>query len=228
MQNDNIDFSTVLASAVHDMKNSLCMLIQSIDTISQNEKFQGAPESQELANLHYEAFRLNTNLLQLLSLYRVEKKQLPINIEEQFIDDICTEVISINELYSKNKNITIETDIQSDLAWYFDSNLITNLLNDIFVNALRYTKDKIKLSAYEENDRLIIRVEDNGEGYPQEMLEITSMPMQELNLNSGRTGLGLFFARMIAQGHRNNGKTGEIKLENGSGLGGSTFTLSLP
>ena len=75
-----IDFSSVLASTVHEMKNSLCMLLQSIDTMAQDQD-QNPRTAQELAKIHYEASRLNTNLLQMLSLYRVEKAQLPLMIE---------------------------------------------------------------------------------------------------------------------------------------------------
>jgi hypothetical protein len=38
----------------------------------------------------------------------------------------------------------------------------------------------------------------------------------------------LFFARLIAQTHKNNGKTGHITLSNDSQNGGSIFELSLP
>ncbi|WP_199611357.1 sensor histidine kinase [Flocculibacter collagenilyticus] len=226
--NSTIDFSTVLASAVHDMKNSLCMLIQSIDQLSGDTANKNEKESNELAKIHYEASRLNTNLLQLLSLYRAEKNQLPLMIEEHYLDDICDEVIETNRFYIENRDLSIELNVQPDLAWYMDGSLIANLLNDIIVNALRYTKTKIKVSAHEKNNQLVLTIEDDGDGYPQSMLEITEMPMQDINLNAGRTGLGLFFARMIASAHTNKGKCGEIALTNGGELGGSTFTLTLP
>jgi len=67
MNNRSIDFSTVLAASVHDMKNSLCLLIQSIETLSL--KFDGQQEeAQELAQMHYAASRLNSNLLRMLAL----------------------------------------------------------------------------------------------------------------------------------------------------------------
>ena len=63
-----IDFASVLASTVHDMKNSLCMLIQSTEFIQQESQQLSEPAKDELARLNYEANRLNSNLLQLLSL----------------------------------------------------------------------------------------------------------------------------------------------------------------
>ncbi len=69
----SIDFATVLASAAHDMKNSLCLLIQSIDNLQQQQQQLDGNGREELSRIHYEANRLNINLLQLLSLYRIEK-----------------------------------------------------------------------------------------------------------------------------------------------------------
>ncbi len=225
--NSPIDFSSVLASSVHDMKNSLCMLIQSIDVLAQDE--QASPEkSQELAKIHYEASRLYTNLLQMLSLYRVEKDQLPLMIEENHVSDIIDELIEKNRLYSQSKDIQVEVDVDESLVWYFDDSLVGNLLNDIFVNALRYTKDKITIRAAVEDSQLIVTIIDNGNGYPQHMLNNTDLPMQDFDIDNNRTGLGLFFARMIAAAHTNKKRTGSIKLANDPQIGGSVFTLVLP
>ena len=223
----HIDFSSVLASSVHDMKNSLCMLIQSIDTLAQGQNTD--PRSaQELAKIHYEASRLNTNLLQMLSLYRVEKNQLPLMVEEHHVEDLLEELVEKNLLYSQNRGIDVELEIEDELIWYFDDSLIGNLLNDIFVNALRYTKDKIIIKAQIIDEHLHITIIDNGEGYPEHMLNDTQLPMQDFDLDNNRTGLGLFFARLIASAHTNKNDTGYIKLSNNEQLGGSVFTLVLP
>ncbi|KMT66631.1 sensor histidine kinase [Catenovulum maritimum] len=210
------------------MKNSLCMLIQSIDHLSLSASKHSPEDAEDLAHLHYEASRLNTNLLQLLSLYRAEKHQLPLTIEEHYIVDIVEELIAKNEVYIKNREIKVEINVDEDLAWYLDMDLIGNLLNDIFINALRYSNEKIIISGYEENGKLHIKLEDNGQGYPESMLDLVDMPMQQLDLNAGRTGLGLFFARLISSAHENKGERGEIRLENGGELGGSVFKLILP
>ncbi|MCU4674442.1 HAMP domain-containing histidine kinase [Catenovulum sp. 2E275] len=221
-----IDFASVLASSVHDMKNSLCLLIQSIDNLSEQAKALNA--DSELAKLHYEASRLNTNLLQLLSLYRAEKDQLPINIDEYHILDIAEEIITQNQLYLDSRKIQVEIDIEPDLTWYLDLDLISNLLNDVFINAMRYTNNKIFIQAALNKNQLVVTVEDDGSGYTENMLKQTELNMHEINLTSGHTGLGLFFAKLIARSHQNNNLTGQVELKNGGRLGGSQFILTLP
>ncbi|GAA0364087.1 HAMP domain-containing sensor histidine kinase [Bowmanella denitrificans] len=223
-----IDFSSVLAAGVHDMKNSLCLLLQSIENLSQMVPDSNPQISENLASLQYEAFRLNTGLMQLLSLYRAEKQNLPISVDEHYVGDIVEDILATNEGYISNKKMQLDIEVADDIAWYLDADLINVLLNDILINAMRYSKKQLKLSTFEEDGYLCFRIEDDGPGYPPSMLLAGNSDMQDFDIASGRTGLGLFFARMIARAHSNNHRQGSIHLENGGKLGGSVFTLKLP
>lgn len=227
MDHNKLDFSVVLGASMHDMKNSLCMLLQSMETISQSIK--QTPQAQsEFAKIHYEVARVNSNLLQVLALYREHNAQLPLNIEEHFLDDVVDELLAKNELYITNKNIDVSCDIEQDLAWFFDADLIANLLNDILINAPKYTASKILISAHQQNDKLVIEIHDNGEGYPESMLEKANNEMSAALISQGRTGLGIYFANLIASAHVNRETKGHIALANDGRLGGSKFTLVLP
>ncbi|GAA6183145.1 HAMP domain-containing sensor histidine kinase [Aliiglaciecola sp. 2_MG-2023] len=223
-----IDFSTVLAAAVHDMKSSLNLLQQSIDGLNKTITADNHSAQQFLSTAHYESSRLNTGLVQLLSLYRAEMENLPINEDECFIDDLLENIFITHEHYLGHRNMTLEIEQTPGLVRYLDQDLITLLLNDILVNAIRYGSKKLRVSAYEQDDWLYIKVEDDGEGYPCKMLANNELKMQDFKISNGRTGLGLFFARLIASAHRRGDKKGEIALSNGGNLGGSVFTLKLP
>lgn len=227
-QQPNIEFSSVLASCVHDMKNSLFLLLQSIEQLAESNDFP-VEQKPELAKLHYEAYRVNTNLMQLLGLYRMEKRKLPLHIEENFAADTLDELIAKNNLYLENRGIELDLDVDPDLMWYFDADLIGNLMSDVMNNSLRYCEQKIALSAQITPDNhLKITIEDDGQGYPETMLNFTMDTMSDYVTNCGRTGLGLYFAALIASSHRNKDEHGSIQLTNGGRYGGSVFTLTLP
>jgi len=133
-----------------------------------------------------------------------------------------------NNLYLENRQINVEFDIEQDLAWVFDNDLISNLLNDIFVNAMRYCQNNIYVSAFKNEGLLTIKIEDDGDGYPESMLQKTNDAPAEIDLNLSRTGLGIYFAQLIANAHEQSGRHGDIKLENGGRFDGSVFTLTLP
>ena len=224
-----IDFSSVLAAAVHDMKNSLFLLIQSIETLSETLSPTNIEAKEQVASVHYEASRLNTNLVQILSLYRAELESLPITVDESFIKDLVEDVVGSNALYVAQKNITITTDIEDDLSWYLDSELIYLLLNDVIINAMRYGTSKIQVSAtIDASSYLSIKIEDDGVGYPESMLSKSHEALSDFELRQGRTGLGLFFAKLIARAHSQEDMEGTIALSNGGLLGGSVFEVKIP
>jgi signal transduction histidine kinase len=224
----NIDFASVMAVAVHDMKNSLSLLLQTIEDLSKSLPPSENESREHIVDLHYEASRMNTTLVQILSLYRVELDALPLNIDECFMEDLVYEVIESNKTYTKQKNITCSVDVDGELSWFTDKDLLFLLLNDVLVNAIRYGASEIKVSTLVEDGYLCITVEDNGPGYPQRMLDMSDAAMESLCVSEGRTGLGLFFARMIAQTHKNKNRQGSIKLSNNSVTGGSLFKVLWP
>ncbi|RPJ67667.1 sensor histidine kinase [Alteromonas sediminis] len=214
------------------MKNSLSLLIQSIETLSLHVPLENKLAHDQISSTHYEALRLNTNLVQMLSLYRSGMSDLPLTVDEHNINDILADIEASNRYYCDQKGIELQWQCEPELCWFFDSELIYLLLNDAVINALRYGKTKVVMSASieltKEGEQLLIAVSDDGDGYPESMLSTTNKQVHKPNLKEGRTGLGLFFASMIADAHDNNGRRGEISLENGGTLGGSVFRVKLP
>ena len=223
-----LDFKAVLASCVHDMKNGLCMMLQAIDTLATRLPAADQQSADEFARLHYEAARLNGDLVHLLTLYRSDHDSLPLNIDEHYLDELVEELTQKNLLYLQMRNLTVERQIDSDLAWYFDRDMVMNLLNDILVNAMRYCRGQIRITANIEAQMLVIAIADDGPGFPAAMLAQGNAMGSHPALAYGRTGLGLHLAGLIAKAHHKRGSSGEIQLANGGPLGGSVFTLKLP
>lgn len=60
------------------------------------------------------------------------------------------------------------------------------------------------------------------------MLEEGIKVNRGVSFNTGSTGLGLYFSSIVAKMHKNQGRTGDILLENGGKFGGGCFVLRLP
>lgn len=225
---ETFDFSSVIAVAIHDMKNSLSLLMQSIEQLSANIPENNESAREGINSVHYEANRMNTTLVQVLSLYRAELNALPVNIDECFLSDLIEEVVESNRTYARQKKLDIKVNVDEDLSWYLDRELIYLLIHDVLINAIRYGCNNIELNAKIENNELSLVVKDDGAGYPKAMLDMATVKLDNFCISEGRTGLGLFFARLIAQTHKNNGKSGNISLSNCATNGGSIFELRLP
>ncbi|WP_413693290.1 hypothetical protein [Psychromonas sp. KJ10-2] len=74
--NEQLDFSTMLATSIHDMKNSLAMVLQSIEDLDLADNLT-TTQHKSVSNLHYQTSRINSTLMQLLALYREEKNNCP-------------------------------------------------------------------------------------------------------------------------------------------------------
>ncbi|XOV77846.1 MAG: sensor histidine kinase [Aestuariibacter sp.] len=209
------------------MKNSLSLLIQTIEEL-EKQLYDSGIGTDKAATIHYQAARLNTGLMQLLSLYRVQLDHLPLNIDEHYMEDVIDELLATNHNHISTRNIEVIVNQSPDLLWYFDVDLISVVLNDMLVNATRYGKKKLLINVWEDDNLLHFSVEDDGPGFPQAMRNMTDKNLADLDLSAGRTGLGLFFARLIAEAHQVSGNKGKIRLENGGKLGGGVFTLILP
>lgn len=229
--NQAADFATILGAAVHDMKNSLWLLLQNINEVS--EELGDTPAGRSLADIQYEAQRLNTGLIQLLSLYRNEYDALPVSLEEQFVDELFDDLVEDSRFYAQRHRIELSIDVESGLTWFMDRTLINVLLQDVVINALRYAHQRVHLTAAVQDNQLLITVRDDGDGYPDDVL--AQMASGEPDIRSGRTGLGLYFAQRIAQGHARHNVAGSIQLsnasqqdDNGMPEHGGILTLQLP
>lgn len=219
------DLSAFLASAVHDMKNSMGILINFLET----NLPELAPEAQKkAAPMLYEVKRVNDNLIQMLAIYKIGNRFYPFDLAENSIGDFVREIAEQNRTLLEYSGIALEVDFDDKLTWYFDYELISGVICHALNNAMHYTEDKLRLSVKEECGELVIRVEDNGSGYPNSVLEAGNAVSKGVNFASGSTGLGLYFSSMVAKLHKNCGRTGSIFLENGGLYGGSCFILRLP
>jgi two-component system sensor histidine kinase SenX3 len=177
----------------------------------------------------YQANRMNANLIQLLSLYKLGKSIYPIDISEHNIRGVLEEAILQNRSIMEFKGISITMDCAADCYWYIDRDLVEGVLVNALNNAYNYTQDKVHVAALIQGGLLELRVEDNGRGYPPGMLQQDGVSAnRSVNFLSGSTGLGFYFSSRVAGMHTNADRQGRLTIENGGTFGGGCFVLRLP
>ncbi len=218
-------FSDILASTIHDMKNSLSMVINTLDELSAENDYR---EDKRLSTLQHESKRLNNNLIALLSLYKIDNERLTTNIEENHVADFLQEVVIDNRTLATAKGIELDYECDEMLVGYFDEWLIRGVLNNLIGNGLRYTSSRILIRAEMADDYLVLHIEDDGAGFPQRMIDAQAAFNRNETLGEGQTQLGIYFAAMVARAHKNGDKTGHIELSNGEQLSGGCSSIWLP
>ncbi|MBO9549100.1 HAMP domain-containing sensor histidine kinase [Pseudomonas sp.] len=226
--NQGLDFSTVIASTVHDLKNSLSALIQSHDQWMARlpEEWRSGTEQ---GVIEHEFRHLNGMLVQLLGLYKLGVNQLPVCPDYHELDDFIEAQLAAHQEVLQHNEIlaTWRVDTDNPLG-FFDRELVASVIANVVTNATRYAGHALLISIGEEHEHLVISVNDDGPGYPARMLERQQDYVQGIDSQSGSTGLGLYFAARIAALHERNGVRGRIEIANGGALGGGLFRLYLP
>lgn len=209
------NFSPVLESVVDDMRNSLGLMTDSL-------------MDSQIDVLGYELFRINSGLQHLQNLYRLQSDQLVINYEECFLQEFIEDEVMAFAALLEAKGIRLAIDCEASFSWFLDEILVRNILSSVLLNTIRYCKSEIRISAIEEFGQLMLTVEDDGCGYPTDFLIEDEQVLGMDYLSRGSAGVNLFFSVHVASLHKNNGRSGAVRVTNSSSLGGGCFTLQLP
>ncbi|RME35036.1 MAG: sensor histidine kinase, partial [Gammaproteobacteria bacterium] len=222
-----MDFTLVLASCIHDMKNSLGLILARLDQIASAAGEGQVPPAGMLARLRHEGGRLNNQLIQLLAIYRIGHGQYFPEIEEHVVAESLQEWLIPQQELLAERDIAVEIDCPPELTWYYDRDLLGGVLSNILNNAFRYTRSRLLIRAQEKEGMLELQVLDDGPGYPPAMLTDPDH-QQGIDFGTGSTGIGLYYASLVASLHRNRGRSGQIRLANEGFDGGGCFTIRLP
>lgn len=228
-----MNFPDALASSIHDIKNSLSTVLIALDElVNESDCKLGNPHLMSL--LRQEAQRANNNLIQLLSIYKLDGDRLDAFIDEHDVQEFLEEIVAENVSLVTAMGIELTSDCDPNSSGVFDENLVRGVLNHALGNAQRYTQTRIHVSGYVENKYTVFRIEDDGDGFPDSMIDEvrpgdTGDTGDRHNaFAQGHTQLGLYFASAVAALHRNGERTGFIRLQNRQNLSGGCFELWLP
>jgi len=224
-----LSYSDILASFVHDVKNSLSVVKSRVDEFIADETLSDDMR-RNATIMEQEILRANNQLIQVLSLYKLDNDRLSPNIAECQVYDFLEELLIEEGALAEAQNIHLSIDCDEWLTGYFDQDLVRGVISSSIGNAKRYTKDQVQLSAREEDGCLVLRVEDNGTGFPERFLHDYGTDSETFGraFSEGRTQLGFFFASNIAALHTNRERQGFIRLVNAHQLPGGCFELWLP
>ncbi|MDU8924586.1 envelope stress sensor histidine kinase CpxA [Pasteurellaceae bacterium LIM206] len=186
-------------------------------------------EISEITRIDTETERLDKMINELLLLSRNQlKSQL---MREVFpITEIWKDVIEDAKFEAKQQhiNFNVTYKISSPEKYTINGNQasLACALENLLRNALKYTNDKMEATFAIENHYLIIDIDDNGPGIPEEEYSKIFTPFYRVDTartrTTGGTGLGLAIVHNILLQH--HGEVSACK----SKLGGLKVTITLP
>ena len=223
-----MDMHTVLASTVHDVKNSLGLMINQMDDVYKKLSEIDPETAKILRRMQLECGRINNDVVHMLGIYKLNNGLFSMSFDEVYVPDVIADVTSRYRELLNLMDIKLEVHFgDEDCVWYLDATLIEGLLANVLTNSIRYTRQFLRFDIQQQGGWLNIRIADDGNGFPPAMLNMLTQP-ESVCFESGATGLGVYFCQQIAQAHTNGARKGYIQLSNDEKTGGAIFDLWLP
>lgn len=178
------------------------------------------PSEKYISVLYHYYYSLLRTITQIDSADLIERGELPFSPMPTNIVTLCSELTDTVSRLCNNSGAKINfTTEEPEFIAVVDSSKIEQLLLNLFANSLQHTTsgNSITLSLSRLGNRLIISMDDDGEGIPPEALsDIFSIPDDNntLDLNPSGIGLGLYISFGIVQLHK-----GVILIESHEGSG---------
>lgn len=219
------NFETLMANSMHDIKNSLSLLLGKIESLCDQQTPKSTNSTEKLESLQLDGEQVKASLINLLSLFRINRHQYYINLEQHSVNELLDSIQAHYTNMLLARGITLKLDCQDELYWFFDRNLIEVTLHSLISNISRYAKHSIILSATINNNFLQLKIQDDGRGYPKHLLENLHTPLNDISYANSNTGLGIYFAKQIAAMHDHRQTQGYIEINNRNG---GCFALNLP
>jgi two-component system nitrogen regulation sensor histidine kinase NtrY len=219
----------LLSVLTHEIMNSVAPISSLADTLKNRLQQSVAVLNNDSGSIDDLELGIDTikrrseGLLKFAETYRNLNKITTLNLKKVYVRDLFENLLQLMQPTLEQKNIEIETILKdTDLVLEADTNLLEQVLINLVVNAVEAVKEKqeprIVLSAYLTNNRkTVIKVGDNGNGMPEELLDKIFIPFFSTKKNG--SGIGLSLCKQIMMLHRGNIQVHSVEGE------GSAFML---
>ena len=223
-----------VANASHELRTPLATLTGFIETLRGPAADDPPAQQKFLAIMADEAARMNRLIDDLLSLSRIQLTEHRPPAERVSLAGLIEGIAAAFEPQLAAGGATLALSVAADLPEVRgDADQLTQVLQNLLDNALKYGAGAIRLSAaiagpgrWPARPGVVIAVADNGPGIPRE--HIPRLTERFYRVDKGRsrraggTGLGLAIVKHIVNRHR-----GHLFIDSEEGRG-STFSIWLP
>ncbi len=220
--------ANLLRTLSHDLRTPLTSIYGNASNLLNNE----AALTQEIKHQMYEdiyddAIWLTGLVENLLSITRIEDKEMRLNIRDELVDEVIHEATRRFSRSSGDHEISIKSNDDFIFA-RMDAKLIIQVLINLISNAIKYTPAGSHIEVVVEKKENVVRlsVADDGPGIADEDKEkvferfYTAGDSSEHGTRS--IGLGLYLCRSIVEAH------GSKLILSDNIPQGSVFSFELP
>ncbi len=218
-----------LGMAAHDLRNPLHVILSFSEFLLDEIGGDLEEDYRELLETIQTSSLFMTRLINdLLDVAKIESGKLELHRQPTDLVALVKRNVDRNRLIASNKEIDLRLTTEPLPTMDIDPDKIDQVLNNLISNAIKYSHPhtRVDVRLQQKNQRVVLSVQDQGQGIPAEEIDRLFQPFQKTSVRSiageKSTGLGLVIVKRIVKGHG-----GKIWVESEVGKG-STFFVSLP
>ncbi|MET3317963.1 UNVERIFIED_ORG: signal transduction histidine kinase [Peribacillus simplex] len=196
-----------VSDASHEIRTPLAVIQSRADLLFQSPNATIEEKAVDISIISKEVRRLNKLVNGLLTLTRTDSNQMEVKKASFFLDDLLLEIVEQYTDIASFEEKTITSHAPNQVVFLGDKERIHQLLVILVDNAMKFTDEGgvISISCVKNSSSIILSVEDNGKGIPQE--EIPKIFNRFYQIEQSRSanegsGLGLSIAEWIVNTHQ--------------------------
>lgn len=194
------------ASIAHDLRNPIAVIEGYTEYLHMNLA-KGELSQQRILkiseNLHLAAKRLERYTESVRTLNQME--DIEVNRQKVKASDFISDMEEDLQIMAQKRKVHLTMDIvlENTEIWV-DPSILYRVLENVFGNALRYAKERVRIEVSLENKRLFFTIIDDGNGFSDEVLARQRKLLLVKPSENGHLGMGLAISRTLCKKHGGN------------------------
>lgn len=217
-----------VSNVSHELKTPLSSIKVLTESLMFQEDVPVEMYKEFFEDINSEVDRLNNIISDLLTLVRLDQREIPLNIVNVDINEMTQNILKRLTPLAKKKEIKLIYESHKDIVAEIDEVKFTLALTNLIENAIKYTPSGGEVGVVLQSDLqdAFISVQDTGIGIAKEeqsrIFERFYRTDKTRNRETGGTGLGLAITYKTVVMHN-----GSIQVESEEGRG-SVFSVQFP
>jgi signal transduction histidine kinase len=219
-----------LDTVAHELKTPITGIRAATELLlDEDDDMPSEIKGQFLSNILNDSERLSRLIHNILDFEKLATDRHSLNFDTYNLEDTLKKAVNGVHQIAANKEISISIQQNESVVFSYDEDRMLQVLTNLLSNAIKFCQPqigKIVISYQIVNDEVMVCVNDNGKGVPEEDLEyIFNRFYQSKNQNTIKpegSGLGLAICKRIVERHG-----GKIWAE-AKNNPGTTFVFHLP